>query len=339
MSPDVITPEAQFLHERSIVIDGHADTLIENFVRPVTPNFSQLTDQLHMDLDRALAGGLTCAMFMVGGNRQPLTWQLVDLMYREIEASAGRMRLALCAEDIRQANADGQLACLMSFEGGLALGGDLAILRHFYRLGVRCMSITHGEDVVEGCLQGEKSVFGFCDSAARKRVQQSGRGLTAFGRAAVKEMNALGVLIDVAHCNDRSFWDVIDLSESPPLCTHGNCFALSPHSRNLTDEQLQALGQCGGVVGLAFYPPFIHQTEPSLDGFLDHVEHVVETAGVQAAGIGSDFDGMGKAEPIVPDVSRLPMLTHAMLDRGFAPADVEKILGGNFLRVIAKVVG
>ena len=292
-----------------------------------------------MDLERCLAGGLAAAFFMVGGNAQPRTWQLIDRMYAEIEASDGRLTLALRADDIRRAKSEGKLAALMSFEGGLACGGELAILRHFYRLGVRCMSITHGEDTAQGSLQGEKSFFGFCDPAFRERGQKSGQGITTFGRQAVEEMNRLGVLIDTAHCNDMSFWDVMDLSDAPPVYTHGNCFALSPHSRNLTDEQLKALGQKGGVIGLAFYPPFVDQHAPDLSRFVDHVEHVAEVAGAATAGIGSDYDGMGKATPIVPEVSRLPELTQAMLDRGFPPADVEKILGGNFLRVIEEVIG
>jgi len=334
-----ITDEAKALHDRSIVIDGHSDTLIENFANPVTPGFGHPTDRLHMDLPRSLAGGLTAAFFMVGGNAQPRTWQLIDRMHAEAEENADRLTVALCGADIRQAKEDGRLAGIMSFEGGLACGGDLAILRHFYRLGVRCMSLTHGEEYSDGSLQGEKSFFGFCDTAFRKQARASARGLTVFGREAVKEMNGLGVLIDAAHCNDRSFWELVELSETPPVVTHGNSFALSPHARNLTDEQLRALAEKGGVIGLAFYPPFVDQNEPSLDRLIDHMEHIIEVAGVRIVGLGSDYDGMGQATPIVPEVSRLSELTQGMLDRGFPPADVEKILGGNFLRVIEEVVG
>lgn len=339
MSNQTPSQQAQTLHERSVVIDGHSDTIIENFVNSVSPGFCKPTDKLHMDLDRCLAGGLTAALFMVGGNAQPRTWQLIDRVYAEIEASAGRLTLALQADHIRHAKSEGKLAAIMSFEGGLACEGELAIMRQFYRLGVRCMSITHGEETAQGSLQGQKSIFGFCDSSFRERGRKSGQGLTEFGRDAVREMNRLGVLIDAAHCNDRSFWDLMDLSEAAVVCTHGNCFALSPHSRNLTDEQLRALGQKGGVLGLAFYPPFVDQREPSLSRYVDHIEHVAEVAGIQTAAIGTDYDGMGKAAPIVPEVSRLPELTQAMLDRGFPPADIEKVLGANFLRVIEEVVG
>ena len=335
-----ISEQAQTLHSRSVVIDSHSDTMIENYVSRITPGFAHPTDRLHMDLERSLAGGLTCAFFMVGGNAQPRTWELVDLMHREVEANADRMTLALCAQDIRRAKAEGKLAGLMSFEGGRAFGGDLALLRNFYRLGVRCMSITHGEGGSEADqLQGEKSFFGFCDMAAREQGRKCGKGLTEFGRGAVKEMNRLGTLIDAAHCNDRSLWDLIELSDAPIVYTHGNCYALSPHSRNLTDDALKALGDKGGVIGVAFFPKFIDEHEPSLSRLVDHIEHIIEVAGVDAAGVGTDFDGMGATTPIIPEVSRLPELTQAMLDRGFPPADIEKILGGNWLRVIQEVVG
>ena len=334
-----ISDDARALHKRSIVFDGHSDTLIENLAHPVTPDFSHRTDKLHMDLGRSLEGGLTAAFFMVGGNLQPRTWLAIDRMCHETEASAGRFVLARVADDIRQAKEGGKVAGMMSFEGGLACEGELAILRHFHRLGVRCIGITHGENVTEHSLQGDKSHFGFCDLAARRDALRSKRGLTPFGREAVKEMNRLGMLIDVAHCNDRAFWDLIECSSSAIVCTHGNCFALSPHSRNLTDDQLKALGEKGGVIGLAFFPPFIDPKEPTLGRLLDHAEHAIEVAGVDAVGIGSDYDGMGRNTPIVPEVGRLPELTQAMLDRGFPAPDVEQILGANFLRVIGEVIG
>ncbi len=334
-----VSDEAKALHERSFVFDAHIDTLVENLVHPATPSIGDRTDKLHLDLPRAFEGGLNGGFFMVGGNRLPRTWLAIDRMHEEVDANADRFVLARTAAELRTAQAGGKFGGMMSFEGGVACQGELGVLRDFYRLGVRCIGVTHGEDAHEHGLQGEQSYFGYCTLEEREHTRKHGRGLTEFGRAAVAEMNRLGILIDTSHTNDRSFWDLVDLSDAPIVCTHGDCFALSPHSRNLTDEQLRTLGQKRGVLGLAFFGKFIDPKEPSLERLVDHAEHAIEIAGVDAVGIGSDFDGIGRSVPIVPEVSQLPTLTQAMLDRGFPAADVEKILGGNWLRVIEEVIG
>jgi len=159
-------------------------------------------------------------------------------------------------------------------------------------------------------------------------------GLTRFGVEVIQEMNRLNMLIDVSHLSEAGFWDVLEVSRKPVMASHSNCRRICDSPRNLSDDQIKSLAGAGGVMGLCFVPDFVHLSEPSLDKLIDHVDHVTELAGIDCLGLGSDFDGFEAALPGLEDVSRLPALTEGLLHRGYSTEAIQKILGGNFLRLL-----
>jgi len=190
-----------------------------------------------------------------------------------------------------------------------------------YRLGIRSVALGENEWTGRSC------------------YERSGGGLTDFGVEVVKEMNRLGMVVDVAHLNEDGFWDVVETSKVPFIDSHANCRALCDHPRNLKDEQIKALAEKGGLMGVVFYPPFTDEKEASLSRLLDHIDHIVDLVGPEYAGLGSDFDGMHGRGEIMKDVSNMPGLTLELTRRGVSRDDIKKILGGNFLRVLTEVEG
>ena len=172
----------------------------------------------------------------------------------------------------------------------------------------------------------------------REEERRTKKGLTDFGRRLVVEMNRLGVQVDVAHINDVAFFDVLELSTKPVVTTHGGVYAISPHSRNLTDDQIRAIAVSGGMMGIAFVPGFVDRSNPTLERLLDHIEYVADLVGIDHVGIGSDYDGMSDV-PVIPEVSQLPRLTEGMVKRGMSDEEIAKVLGGNFLRVLEATIG
>ncbi|MGE5673014.1 MAG: dipeptidase, partial [Mycobacterium leprae] len=232
---------------------------------------------------------------------------------------------ARSAADIRQAHAEGGLAVLINIEGAEGIQGSLALLRNYYRLGVRMMGLVwnHRNEVADGAME-----------------ERSGGRLTQFGRSVIEEMNRLGMLIDLAHITAPGFYDVLELSADPVLFTHGNCRALFDHPRNLTDDQIKALARQGGVFGISIVSGFMAK-ESIADGVrmvADHIDHAVQVVGsCDHVGYGSDFDGATPPAGL-EDVTRLPHLTAELLRRGYTEADLVKILGGNYLRVFDRVL-
>ena len=253
--------------------------------------------------------------------------RLFDALYREFERGEG-FTLAKTAADIRSAKTRGEVAAFLSIEGGEAIQGQLELLRMYYRLGVRAMGLTwnHPNEIANGVDE-----------------EFSPQGLTPFGFEVVKEMNRLGMIIDVSHLNEASFWNVAETSQAPFIASHSNAYSLCPHRRNLKDDQLKALAKSGGVVGVVFVPPFMDpKGKASLDKIIDHMDHIAGLCGVEHVGIGSDFDGFTPdpdSGEVIPDVSAFPRLTEGMLARGYKEEEVRGILGGNFLRVVEQVVG
>ena len=206
----------------------------------------------------------------------------------------------------------------------------------YHRLGVRLLGITHGEGGEEsGMLQGTPASFGGCTAQERESARQSAQGLTDFGRQVLATSNELGIVTDLAHINDCAFYEVLERSSLPVVMSHTAVFALGGHWRCLTDDQLRALATAGGVMGIAFMPSFIDPTAPNLDRLVDHIAYVAELVGVDHVGIGSDYDGMGATVPVPGDISQLPDITVALMQRGFNDDEIEKIWGGNFMRIMA----
>jgi len=283
-----------------------------------------------IDIPRALEGGITLQFFAAcSGNRpEPLVnwgFKVFDAFYNELAVNSDSLMLATCVADIERAKREGKLAGLLALEGGDLIGGDLAILRMYYRLGVRAMSLAH---------------FRKNDIAESVTDMPDGTGLTDFGVEVVREMNRLGMLCDVAHLSPAGFYHLLEITDKPIIDSHANAKALSDHVRNLDDDQLKALAQNGGVIGVSFVPAFIGKEEPSLQRLLDHIEYIVKVAGIEHVGLGSDFDGFsGKRPEGLEDVTRVPNITEGLIERGYSEEDVKKVLGGNFLRIFREVIG
>jgi len=323
-----------------VIFDGHCDTLIS--IRDgdrrlgercqVQPDGGVISSQ-HIDLPRLLEGGVTAQIFACFVRQQFLpsdatneALRLIDAFYRALDENPEALLLATTAADVEQAKAEGKVAGVLSLEGAEALEGDLAMLRTFYRLGLRALGLTWNwrNQAADG--QGES---------------RTGGGLTEFGVALVREANRLGLILDIAHLAPAGVRDVLELSEAPVVASHANARALCDHHRNLTDEQLAGIAASGGLVGVTYVPSFLAQEhqDASLEKVLDHIDYIVKTIGVDHVGLGSDFDGFGGVLPGLEDVSHLPALTAGMVARGYSDEKVAQILGGNYLRVFRQVAG
>lgn len=315
------------LHRRFLVIDAHCDVLTA--MEEQGRFLSDKDKGGHVDLHRLRRGGvdlLFMAVFIDPAYRERATvraLELLDRFYNELEKNREEIMLVKCSGDISTARVTGKTGVFLAIEGGEALAGRLEVLRMFYRLGARSLTLTWNG----------RNELG--DGVAEEETRG---GLTRFGREVVREMNRLGMVVDVSHLSEAGFWDVLEISSLPVIASHSNSRRICPHRRNLTDEQIRALAARGGVVGLCFCPEFIHPTAPSLKKLLDHLDHIVSLAGIGCVGIGSDFDGIKSVIPGLEDVSCLPNLTRALWERGYREKEIAAILGGNFLRVLQQVL-
>ena len=286
------------------------------------------------DLAKLLQGCVDCAFFAVDvtrAHKNHLAYAMDAFGYllEDLNGLNGAVVVAHSAADVVAAKRDGKIALLLVIENSEALEGSLHILRALYHLGVRSLVLTHNWSTW---------------AAAGNWEHESGGGLTRFGVALVKEMSRLGMLIDVSHIAERGFWDTLEHAERPVIASHSCCAALCPHTRNLTDAQLRALGEAGGVIGITFVPYFLDpewkETDwpsvPSLDVLLNHIEHAVAVAGIDHVGIGSDFDGGGT---VLPHYGAFAQITEGLIGRGFREQDVRKVLGENVLRLLESTLG
>jgi membrane dipeptidase len=332
--------QARNLHVKALIIDGHNDSLIEHRARKESMDLTRDWPSYQVDLHRMKAGGLTAVNSMVGDIDLVQGLELWSGMYENLEKHPGDFLLVKAPGDILRAKAEGKVGLIGQLESCSLLHNSLQVLHVMHKLGVRVAGLSHGEGCGENALQGAKSPFGYCTAADRERERKETPGLTAFGRAVVPELNRLGIVVDLAHANDAAFYEAIELSKRPVEFSHGAVFAMAPHWRNLTDDQLKALAGNGGVIGIAPYPNFIDQDpkKQTLQRFVDHIEYVCELVGDDHIGFGADYDGMGPdTVAIIPSHADIPQLTQAMLDRGFSEKTILKFWGGNFLRVMKEV--
>ena len=308
------------------VVDAHCDT-ISAYLSGERDLVKGSTDG-HLDLPRLRQGGVTVqflASFIETEYKPKLSvirgLELVEGCRRLIAANPEYLLLLDSYADIEKAMNSKRTAALLSVEGGEILGGKLFMVSMLYRLGVRslCLTWNHANEIAGG-------------------VSEPG-GLTKFGVDVIREMNRLGMLVDVSHLSDKGFWDVLQVSQDPVIASHSCCRSLCDHPRNLTDEQIKALAQKGGVIGINFYSKFLTGGQAGLNDVVRHIDHICSLVGSDHVGLGSDFDGCGSLPVGLEDVSRLPALGQALLDKGYSREEMEKIMGGNFLRVIRKVIG
>ncbi|KYH42084.1 MAG: hypothetical protein AYL32_000810 [Candidatus Bathyarchaeota archaeon B26-2] len=304
-------------------MDAHNDTIVAH--KRLGLGLGIKTDKTQLDLPRMKEGGLDVAFFAVDVTRalkNHLTYALDAFGFfdRELESNRTDISLVLTVKDLYEITEQGKIAALLAVENSDALEGSLNVLRMLFKLGVRSIGLTHNPRSLAADGVGEA---------------RTGGGLTNFGVQLIEEMNRLGVLVDLAHISERGFWDALEVSKEPVIVSHGNCKALCEHRRNLDDDQIEGLADKEGVIGVTFVPSFVHPKTPSLQRLLDHIDHIVRVAGVDHVGIGSDFDGGGT---LLKDATELPKITEGLLKRGYSRDDVEKILGGNFIRVLSKVL-
>jgi membrane dipeptidase len=319
-------------------------------------------------------GGLDAEFFAIyvaakyakegGAARRAL--DMIDGVYEQARRHPESLEMAFTSDDVRRIHKAGRVAALMGIEGGHAIEDSLSALRQFYRLGVRYMTLTH------------TNTNNWADSSGdiNNPDVKHHDGLSDFGREVVREMNRLGMMVDISHVSDKTFWDAIETSQAPVIASHSSARALTDAPRNMTDDMLKAVAKKGGVVMVNFGKGFVNtkavkpspetqakmdeirnqysgdqatmraklrelQGPPprvSLDMLIDHFVHIAKVAGVDHVGIGSDFDGVGGQLPEgMEDVSKLPAITYELLKRGYSDVDVKKVLGENFLRTMAEV--
>jgi membrane dipeptidase len=317
------------------VTDLHADTakLMDKLgfdvaARHERPMPGRLNYVGHVDLPRLHDGGVSAQMFGLWtvpvperGCKRAVDTQL-DALDRAIAAHPDRIAWALSADEIAACKARGQLAAMGGIEGGQALEGDPANVEYFAARGVRAIGLLHFSSNALG-------------SPAKGRGADGSVGLTAIGREVIREMNRCGVIVDLAHINRKGFFEALALTTAPPMVTHTGVAGVHPHWRNIDDEQLRAVGDRGGCVGIIFARRFLGDI--GIDAVVDHLLHIIDVAGDDVPALGSDFDGFVVPPVGLEDVSCLPNLTVALSRRGVSATTLAKILGGNAQRVIASV--
>ncbi|MDI9440627.1 MAG: dipeptidase [Bacillota bacterium] len=317
-----------------LIFDAHIDTLslLLTSSRISRPRQTLAGAEGHVNLEYLRQGNIGAqfwAAFVHPRSYNGLalhdTLEKIDFFWTMLDDYPDYLTFAGSAQDIRAAQATGRLACLLAVEGGEALEGKLAHLRNLYRLGVRLLTLTWNfrNDLGAGQMEGPE-----------------GGGLSRFGLEVVEEMNRLGMLIDVSHLNEPGFWDVIEASSSPVIASHSNAKALCDHPRNLTDEQIRAIADGGGVIGVNFCTAFLTSSgAATLDDVLNHIDYLVKVGGIETVGLGSDFDGITETPIGLENCSRTLILADGLNGRGYSVDAIEKIMGGNLLRLCANVLG
>ncbi|MBS1121470.1 MAG: Membrane dipeptidase [Deltaproteobacteria bacterium] len=327
--------EARALHAEVHVLDLHADTakLMDKLGYDLAARHErQMPTRVnvvgHVDLPRLRDGGVAGQFFSFWTTPYPqrgctksVTRQL-DALDVAMAKHPTELRWTRTGADVRAAKAAGQIAALGGIEGGQALEDDLETIEAFSRRGVRYLGLLHFSANAIG-------------RPAKGRGSDATVGLTAFGRDVIRECERTGVIVDLAHINRKGFFDALELATVPPMVSHTGVSGVHEHWRNIDDAQLRALADKGGCCGIIFARKFLGSA--SIDAVVDHLLHVIDIAGDDVPALGSDFDGFVVPPEGLEDVAAMPNLTVALSRRGVPPRVLEKILGGNVLRVLDAV--
>jgi membrane dipeptidase len=370
-----VSARARQLHDRAIVVDSHDDTT-QRLLFDKTFDISVRHKDGNIDVPRMREGGLDALFFSIwvpsditGPPAVKRALDLIDCVREAARLHPNDLTLATTAAEVRKAAAEHKIAALMGMEGGHMIDDDVRLLRVYAALGVRYLTLTHFKN------------NNWADSSTDKAAHN---GLTALGKDLVREMNRLGMMVDISHVADKTFWDVIETTRAPVIASHSSARSIANHPRNMTDDMMRALAKNGGVIMINYHAGFLSEEfrvasekksgnvveamaamskrcggneacttmeseridhEAMAKGELptvgwekivEHIDHAVKVAGADHVGLGSDFDGA--TMPIgMEDASQLPRITDALLKKGYADADIEKILGGNILRVMEQV--
>ena len=364
------------LHKKAIVVDTHND-FPQTAVEKQLSFDDDLHGQTHSDLKRMIKGGVDVEVFSIfcdGDEPQPYAAanRQIDSIYEWTRRNHRKMTIVKTPAELKLAVKQKRLAAMMGVEGGHMIENSLDKLNALYDRGARYMTLTWNNSTSWA-------------SSAMDETQRpdslSHKGLNDFGKQIVRRMNELGMIVDISHNGEQTFWDALAVTTKPVIASHSSVYNICPHFRNLKDEQIKAIAKNGGVIHLNFYAGFLdsayekerrafnnkHRTEinelidkgasrfvasqtiakkysneltaiiPKLSVLIDHLDYIVKLVGVDHVGLGSDFDGISQAPLELTGVQDLPLITKALKERGYSKKDIEKILGGNFIRVFEEV--
>lgn len=309
-----------------LIIDAHCDSALSVY----KSNGDLYENDFHLDIKRICGQGERVQFFAAFAN--PIKYMnniltkvlsIIDVVYEACENHGDKIAVCLSCGDIEKATAAGKVAALLSVEGGECLNGELSVLRQLYRLGVRSMLLAwnHRNLLADGA------------------EEQNGAGLSDFGRRVVTEMERLGMIVDVSHLCEASFYDVLSISAKPVIASHSNSRAICGNPRNLTDDQLITIMKNGGVIGINFYPYFLNNTENAdMDDVVRHIEHICSITGEDHIGIGADYDGIECTPKGLEGAQCIPSLFERLLQLNYSSTFIEKLAGRNFMRVIRQIL-
>ena len=328
-----ISDEARAIHAEAIIVDLHADTpsllrMGYDLGKRHTPPLPGAAFGVHIDLPRMRDGGQAAQVFGLVSfpwrkrGRAKVIHRQIDLVEQAAARLSDELVIARTADDLLAAHRAGKRAGLLSIEGAHALEGDLGNAEAFARRGVRSLGLLHFTANEAG-------------APAYGRGADAGRGLTDFGRALVDELDRLGVLVDLAHISRAGFLEAAARTNKPPIVSHTGVEGVQPHWRNIDDEQIRAVADKGGCIGVIFAQRYLGAD--GVDRVVEHLLHIQKVGGQDAPALGSDWDGLVTPPSDLQDPRDLPQLTQALLDAGASPAAIGKILGGNVLRVLGAV--
>ena len=365
-----LTDRALEIHRSALLVDGHNDLpgKIRRHERSSDGrlDLSQNQEDLHTDIPRLRAGGVGAQFWAAyvpshvadEGEAARYALEQIDVIHRMAQEYPETFEIAYSADDVVRIHREGKIASLIAVENGQAIENSLALLRMYYRLGVRYMTLTHSDTT------------DWADSATDDPRHD---GLTPFGESVILEMNRLGMLVDISHVSAETMRDVLAVSRAPIIASHSSAYAIAPHDRNVPDDVLRGIATNGGIVMVNFYSGYVHpegavierdlffvarklrkqyqdeeQLGKAIDDWqekhptprgsvgtvVDHIDHIVKIAGIDHVGLGSDYDGVSKLPVQLDDVSCFPTITQELLNRGYDKEAIHKILGQNALRVM-----
>lgn len=365
------------IHTQAILVDTHNDVLLQTMEKGVVLD-QDLTGITHSDLDRLKKGGVDVQFFSVwcdGTQADPFKYALVEIDSLDAIAKRNPDKIIEVAnfKEMMEVVDQQKIAAFFGVEGGHMIEDDLAKLDSLYQRGTRYMTLTWNNSTSWATSAADETALegGVLNSEGKK-------GLTEFGKQVVKRMNALGMMVDISHVGEQTFWDVMEATTKPVIASHSSVYALCPVPRNLKDEQIKAIAKNEGVVQINFYSGFItpdyekkreaflleHEFEndslvssgvniyvaedllfakysdevqsfrPTLQQLMEHIIHIINLVGVDYVGLGSDFDGITSAPIGLDDVTSYPLITNALVKKGYSKEDINKILGENLIRVL-----
>ncbi|RKO70433.1 membrane dipeptidase [Sphingobacterium puteale] len=355
------------IHADMVVVDGHNDVIYESIFQG--KDIGRRLNSGATDLPRLKEGGVDVQVFAVWSD--DAKWKTgafehanaqIDSLEKMVATNAGTIALAKSVDDIDTILKTGKIAAIIGVEGGNMIEESIDNLVRLHERGAKYLTLTWNYNLP----------WASCAAMESKKMDSKAKGLTNHGKAIVKKMNELGMLVDLSHGGEQTFYDVLAVSSKPILVSHSNAYRLCPHFRNLKDEQLEALKKNGGVIGVNFYSGFLdptyetrlkkiykkqvgeeadmtkstwsmydqlskeakYEVDAPLSKLLDHIDYLVRKVGIDHVAVGSDFDGIESSPQGLEDVSKFPLLTKGLLERGYNKADIAKIMGQNFLRIL-----